>query len=59
VRAGRANAWEPSGPHAHLATGDPTHGGEYLHLALEKTGRLGMIPDAHSVQNRLDDLRTP
>ena len=40
----------------HLATGNLTQGAEHLHQALEIYRRLGMTPDTHRVQNRLNGL---
>ena len=40
----------------HLATGDRAQGIAYLREALEICERLGMAPDTHRVQNRLDGL---
>ena len=40
----------------HLATGEPTLGTTHLHQALEIYQRLGMTPDTHRVQDRLDGL---
>ena len=40
----------------HLAAGDPAQGTAYLRQALEIYQRLGIVPDARRVQDRLDVL---
>jgi hypothetical protein len=43
----------------HLAAGDAARGAAHLREALEIYRRLGMAPDTHRVQNRLEGLLPP